>query len=164
EIEAALVQHPAIAQSVVVASGSGNDVRLIAYVVGRPGQSVVESDLRVHLARTLPDYMVPQRFLAVPALPLTPNGKVDRKALLAFAAPSPEPIAKEARTATALEGELTRAFQAALSIPRMGLDEDFFAAGGHSLVAAQVAALLSEQLGMDVPLRAMFESPTVAKL
>jgi len=163
EIEAALAQHPAVAQAVVVANHAGaDDMRLIAYVVCR-GQCPPEAELRAFLSRTLPDYMVPQRFATVPVLPLTANGKIDRKALPAVS-PQSQPVPSAARPATPLEDQLANAFRETLCVPRVGLDEDFFASGGHSLIASQMAALLSQQLGITLPLRAIFQHPTVAKL
>ena len=121
----------------------------------RPGE------LRDALRKTLPDYMVPSAFVALDALPLTPNGKVDRAAL-----PAPADLRRPAgappRTAT--EGTLAAVFADVLGLAQAGVDEDFFELGGHSLLAVRLTTRIRDQLGVDVPLRAIFDAPTVAAL
>ncbi|HEY1811411.1 MAG TPA: amino acid adenylation domain-containing protein [Kofleriaceae bacterium] len=163
EIEAALARHPAIAQAAVTTrEDRPGDVRLVAYVVARetlPG----DESLRVFLAETLPEYMVPTRFVLLTSLPLTPNGKVDRKAL---PAPSGPALAHQDDVAprTPTEQVVAQAFLEALAIPRLSIHDDFFALGGHSLLVAQMTTKLARTLGRAVPMRAGFEHPTVAKL
>ena len=164
EIESALATHPAVTQAIVTTrEDRPGDVRLIAYLVAL---GVVPSDeeLRAHLARTLPDYMVPQRFVALQAFPLTGSGKIDRKALpppggaaIAGAGPVIAP-------GTPTEARVARAFAETLAHPRFGVHDDFFALGGHSLLAAQMTARLGRDLGRAVPMRTAFEHPTVASL
>ena len=164
EIEVALARHPAITQAVVVVREErAGDVRLVAYVVAGAG---VPSDdaLREHLGRTLPEYMVPQRFVALPALPLTPNGKVDRKALPAPTGPAVAGDGPAVAPRTPTEEAVARAFRDTLALPRLSVHDDFFALGGHSLLAAQMTARLARDLERAIPMRAAFEHATVAKL
>jgi amino acid adenylation domain-containing protein len=166
EIEVALARHPAIAQATVIArEDQPGDPRLVAYLVAAPGQAVPsDEDLRAHLARTLPDYMVPTRFVALAALPLTGSGKVDRKALPAPGGPAIAAAGPEVAPRTPLEQTIADAFAATLAVARLSIHDDFFALGGHSLLVAQMAARLAKQLGRAVPMRLVFEHPTVARL
>ena len=135
----------------------------IGYIVARDGAPSDET-LRAHLAETLPDYMIPARFVTLAALPLTPNGKVDRKAL---PAPSGPALANQGATVeprTPTEEVVAAAFKQALALPRLSVHDDFFALGGHSLLVAQMTTKLSRTLGRVVPMRAGFEHPTVASL
>jgi amino acid adenylation domain-containing protein len=163
EIEVALARHPAIAQaSVITREDRPGDVRLIGYVV--PRSPVSDDALRDHLARSLPDYMIPSRFVSLAQLPLTGSGKVDRKAL---PAPSGPALAGQGATVaprTPTEEIVAAAYQAALALPRLSVHDDFFALGGHSLLVAQMTARLSRTLGRTVAMRAGFEHPTVASL
>ncbi|HSK04398.1 MAG TPA: amino acid adenylation domain-containing protein, partial [Kofleriaceae bacterium] len=166
EIEVALARHPAIAQAAVVArEDRPGDVRLVGYVVTRGGDAGPSDEaLRKHLASALPDYMIPARFVALPALPLTGSGKVDRKALPAPSGPAVagEGAAVPPRTPT--EELVARAYQEALALPRVSIHDDFFALGGHSLLVAQMTAKLGRALGRTVSMRAGFHHPTVASL
>jgi acyl-coenzyme A synthetase/AMP-(fatty) acid ligase len=163
EIEAALTALPAVDAAAVVAVGEGGDRRLVAYVVAAAGAEADGGALRAALRGTLPDYMVPGAFVAMDALPLTPNGKLDRRALPApDAAAGAAPAYVEPRTET--ETQVAAAFAQVLGLPRVGAEDDFFAIGGHSLRATQVAGRLRETTGGDVPLRDIFECPTPALL
>jgi acyl carrier protein len=165
EIEALLARHPAVGAAVALARADHpGDRRLVAYVVPRAGQTVTPSDLRAFLARQLPDYMVPGAILLLDALPLTPHGKVDRRALpapdyaqLALATPFAAPR-------TPVEETLAGIWAAVLGLERVGVADNFFELGGHSLLATQVVSRVRAAFGVDLPLRAMFESPTVAGL
>ncbi|QOY92809.1 non-ribosomal peptide synthase/polyketide synthase [Massilia sp. UMI-21] len=156
EIEAALRAHPAVAQAVVVAlDEAGGGRRLAGYVVG----TVDGGELRAHLLRSLPEYMVPAVFVQLDALPLSPNGKVDRKAL-----PAPQAqAAGDAHVAprTPLEETLAAIWSEVLEVGQIGIHDNFFELGGHSLMAARVVARIRDTLGVEVPLRAMFELPTI---
>jgi amino acid adenylation domain-containing protein len=159
EIEAALRRHPAVAECAVVARTAGaGDTRLVAYVVG-----AAEADaLRAHVGRSLPDYMVPSAFVSLDALPLTPNGKLDRKAL-----PAPEyALAEETYVAprTPAEEVLAGIWAEVLRLERVGANDNFFELGGHSLLATRVVSRVRELFGVELPLRALFEGPTVAGL
>ncbi|HEU4561408.1 MAG TPA: non-ribosomal peptide synthase/polyketide synthase [Longimicrobium sp.] len=159
EIEAVLRRHPAVVECAVVARTAGaGDTRLVAYVVGAPGADA----LRAHVGRTLPEYMVPSAFVSLDALPLTPNGKLDRKAL-----PAPDFALAEDRYAaprTPVEEVLAGIWAEVLCLERVGVTESFFELGGHSLLATRVVSRVREVLAVELPLRALFEGPTVAEL
>jgi len=167
EIELALTSLEAVAEAAVVLredlpGGRG----LMAYVVGRGGAELSAGALQQALREQLPDYMVPAGFVELPALPLTPNGKVDRR-WLAERGPLPESLAAGAarippRTAT--EELVAGMFAAVLGLEEVGAEADFFALGGHSLLATQLISRAREAFGIDLPLRAAFEHPTVAGL
>ncbi|HEX5724950.1 MAG TPA: condensation domain-containing protein, partial [Longimicrobiaceae bacterium] len=132
--------------------------RLVAYVVG----DVEAGILREHLRRKLPDYMVPAAFVPLERLPLTPSGKVDRKAL-----PAPELASAEERYVaprTPVEEVLAEIWAEMLRLERVGVTESFFELGGHSLLATRVVSRVRQVFGVELPLRALFEGPTVAEL
>ncbi len=166
EIEAVLARQPAVAQAVVtVREGS-----LVAHFVPHPqGAEPDLSDLRVTLRdvlrRELPEYMVPAWFVPLPAFPLTSSGKVDRKAL-----PAPDG-SRAGREYVAPEGEAQEQMAAiwteVLRLKegrRVGANDNFFELGGHSLMATQVLSRVQKAFGVELPLRAMFDTPTVAGL
>ena len=160
EVETALRGHPSVREAVALAAGAGEDRRLVACLVaeGEPPRAVA---IRGHLRKLLPDYMVPSSFVWLDALPLTPNGKVDRRALPDPDAPAPvAPVAP--RTAT--EEVIAGIWAGVLGVESVGVEDDFFTLGGHSLDATQVLARISRLLEVEIPLRAMFETPTVAGL
>jgi amino acid adenylation domain-containing protein/FkbM family methyltransferase len=162
EIEAALVGHQAIATAVVIARRSADATRLVAYMVAR-GAAPDPASLRAHLQRTLPDYMVPSAFVALPALPLTANGKLDRGAL-------PDPDA--ARLATAAFVEPQAGYEATIAAivrdvlraERVGAHDNFFDLGADSLLLAMAHTRLREALGRDLSLVALYTHPTVSAL
>ncbi|HEY7768547.1 amino acid adenylation domain-containing protein [Longimicrobium sp.] len=158
EIESVLRSHGSVADCVVVARAEAGETRLVAYVAG-----AVETDtLREHARRSLPEYMVPSAFVLLDALPLTPNGKLDRKAL-----PAPELASAEDRYVpprTPVEEVLAGIWAEVLRLERVGVTESFFELGGHSLLATRVVSRIREVFGVEVPLRALFEGPTVAEL
>ncbi|HWC11103.1 MAG TPA: amino acid adenylation domain-containing protein, partial [Acidimicrobiales bacterium] len=166
EVEAALTAHPDVAEAVVVArEDTPGDKRLVAYVVGAGGAPAPPGgDLRRFLAERLPGYMVPGAFVPVDAFPRTPNGKVARPALPAPGRARPDRATPWVAPRTATEETLASIWSAVLGIEGIGVDDDFFELGGHSLLATQVVARTREAFGGDVPLQAMFESPTVARL
>ena len=162
EIEAVLLRHPAVGQAAVLArEDRPGDPRLVAYVVPAEGQRPEAAALRAHLVQTLPEYMVPAAVVHLEALPLTPNGKLDRQAL-----PVPEISADAAYQAprTAQQELLCAIFSETLSVERVGIDDNFFALGGHSLVATRLISRIRRTLGVELPIRSVFEAPTVAKL
>jgi amino acid adenylation domain-containing protein len=164
EIELGLAAHPDVMQAAVLArEDRPGDVRLVAYVVPRPGATVAASVLKSHLKLTLPDYMIPQHFVSLAGLPLLPNGKLDRKAL-----PLPEAPVRGNLEYVAPRTDLERAVAAqmerSLGMSGIGAHDDFFALGGHSLLAAQLTYRLNESLGTRISMRTLFESPTVARL
>ncbi|MFE7746840.1 amino acid adenylation domain-containing protein, partial [Nocardia sp. NPDC057455] len=160
EIETALLAQPSVSQAVAVVASSSLGDQLVAYTVPAPGHSIEQAELLAAIGETLPVYMVPAAIVALEALPLNPSGKLDRKAL-------PEPIftAREFRApATAVEEIVAGVFGEVLGLNRVGAEDDFFALGGNSLVATQVVARLGAAVGARVPVRTLFEAPTVAAL
>ncbi|MGE6762903.1 amino acid adenylation domain-containing protein [Corallococcus interemptor] len=164
EVEAALASHPSLAQAVaLVREDRPGDRRLVAYLIARPGQTIpADEALRAHLKQGLPEYMVPQHFVALPALPLTPNGKVDRKALPSPQVESQEDAYVAPRDET--EQKLAAIFADVLGLRRVSVTADFFRLGGHSLLASQALTRASRDLDVSLTLRRMFEAPTVEKL
>jgi amino acid adenylation domain-containing protein len=163
EVSVALSKHAAIQSSIVVGrkdpSGEG---LLAAYVVLKNGCEVCATELRKHLQSHVPDYMIPSAFVRLDALPLTPNGKVDRAAL-------PEPGASNAlrsdtaaQTRTPTEEKLMILLCDLLSIERVNPSDNFFLLGGHSLLGAQLLAQIQETFKIELPLRVLFDNPTVA--
>ncbi|HEV2755011.1 MAG TPA: amino acid adenylation domain-containing protein, partial [Actinomycetota bacterium] len=159
EIEACLLAHEAVRDAVVVARTDGGDKRLVAYVVG---DIATTSELRSHVAKSLPDYMVPAHFVVLDELPLTPNGKVDRAALPAPEG-RPELEAPYAAPRTPAEEVLGAIWCEVLGLERVGIHDDFFELGGHSLIAARVASLANKR-GLRVAIRDVFEHPTLIEL
>nr|WP_231627013.1 non-ribosomal peptide synthetase [Streptomyces apocyni] len=162
EIETALAAHPDVARSVaLVREDRPGDKRLVGYVVPVAGQRPEPAELRRHVGAVLPEYMVPAAVVVLDALPLTPNGKLDRKAL-----PAPE-----FHSDGVLRGPenprqelLCRLFAELLGVPAVGIDDSFFALGGHSLLATRLVSRVRTELGAELPIRALFEAPTVAAL
>lgn len=165
EIENTLLAHPAVANALVMArEDRPGDVRLVAYVVARTGATADEATLGTHLRGTLPDYMIPQHVVLLSALPLLPNGKIDRKAL---PAPQADRVCIDATAIAprdALEAQIATVMAQTLGVTEIGIHDDFFASGGHSLLAAQVTSRLNRELGISLSLRSLFDGPTVAKL
>ncbi|SNT45959.1 non-ribosomal peptide synthetase [Actinacidiphila glaucinigra] len=160
ETEAALTSHPAVAQAtVVVREDHPGDKRLIGYIV--PATDVDGATVRAHVAGLLPDYMVPAAVVVLDALPLTANGKLDRRAL---PAPAYETTEGSREPRTLQEQLLCQVFAGILGLPHVGVDDDFFDLGGHSLLAVRLVSRIRTVLGVEVPIRALFESPTVAGL
>jgi amino acid adenylation domain-containing protein len=158
EIEAALCAVAGVRDAVVLAREEG-EKRLVAYVVA--GGTTID-DLRAQLKARLPEYMMPSAFVMLDALPLTPNGKVDRKALPAPEAGSTERAYVAPRTP--LEEILATIWCAVLRLARVGVDDNFFELGGHSLLATQVVSRVRTLVGVELPVRVLFDSPTVARL
>ncbi|QSQ25805.1 non-ribosomal peptide synthase/polyketide synthase [Pyxidicoccus parkwayensis] len=162
EIEAVLAQHPSVRQALVlVREDAAGDQRLVAYVIAT-GVAPDAPELRAFLKQRLPEYMVPSAFVPLESFPLTPNGKVDRRAL-----PAPEGTSQAGTyvpPTTPTEEQLAALWAEVLRVERVGRFDDFFALGGHSLLATQVVSRLRGLAGVDLPLRELFESPTVAGL
>jgi len=165
EIEAVLGTHPAVHECVVVvqADASGNKY-IIAYIVLEGEQMPGGDELRTLLKQKLPEYMIPSTFMILDALPLSPNGKLDRNAL---PAPDSEKSLREtSRVAprTPLEEELASIWRQILNIEQVGVYDDFFEIGGHSLLVTQVIARVRDTCHVDLPLQVMFKTPTIAAL
>jgi len=162
EIEAVLSEHDQIKEAIVVAClDSRGEKRLAAYIVA---QNLTANEVKGYLKQRLPDYMVPNYIMRLDELPLTPNGKVDRKAL-----PEPEATRGEAggeylAPRNAVEEVLTGIWTEVLGIERIGVNDNFFELGGHSLLATQVASRVREVFKVELPLRQIFERPTISEL
>ncbi len=161
EVEAVLAGLPAVREAVVEAVSGPTGRRLVAYVVPAAGDGASAEALRQAAARRLPDSMIPAGWVILPALPLTPNGKVDRAALAALA--PGDPAASQAPR-TPIEEVLAGIWAELLGRQQVGVFESFFEAGGHSLLATQLAARVRRSFGVELPLRAVFEEPTLAGL
>jgi amino acid adenylation domain-containing protein len=165
EIEAALGQYPAVREAVVMArEDASGEKRLVAYVVADREPLPTTTDLRDFLKTKLPEYMVPAVFVFMETLPLMPNGKIDRRAL-----PSPDRSRPELDKAfvaprTPTEELLAEIWAQLLDIERVGIHDNFFDRGGHSLLATQVVSRIREAFQVEIPLRRLFEVPTVAGL
>ncbi|MCT9008786.1 non-ribosomal peptide synthetase [Streptomyces rhizosphaerihabitans] len=163
EVEAALITHPRIAQAAVVTQQPGDTTPyLAAYLVPVDGASVPDAaEIQEHLADRLPEYMVPAAYVPLERLPLSPNGKLDLKALPAPDLTSHTPF--RAPT-TPREEALARLFAEVLGLERVGLDDGFFELGGHSLLATRLITRARSEIGMEIPIRKIFDLPTVAAL
>ncbi len=163
EIEVVLSRHPQVQQAVVVAREDAPVTkRLVAYVVSA-GEAPSTPQMVEYLQQHLPEYMVPAIFVVLDALPLTPNGKVDRKAL-----PAPDRnIEREheyVAPRTPSEEIIAKLFAATLGVEVVGIYDSFFELGGHSLLATQLISRLRQSFEVEIPLKALFESPTIAQL
>ncbi|MEX0806421.1 MAG: phosphopantetheine-binding protein [Candidatus Binatia bacterium] len=138
--------------------------RLVAYVVLRQSMVTAHGELRDFLRKKLPDYMVPSAFVFLDALPLTSNGKLDRKRLSAPDHNTPELERSYVAPRTPAEELLAEIWGKVLNVEKVGIHGNFFDLGGHSLLATQVMARAREAFQVDLPLRALFEAPTVADL
>ena len=165
EIEAALVGHDAIREALVIARPDFSGTKqLIAYVVLHANAKTSTRQLRDFLALRLPSYMVPSHIIALDKLPLTLNGKLDRKAL-----PSPEEISRQhEQTAVApsneTESKLVEIWGEILQHPNVGIYDNFFQLGGHSLLATQIISRIAQVFQVELPVRVIFETPTIAGL
>jgi amino acid adenylation domain-containing protein len=165
EIVCALNQHPDVRESLVLArEDASGQKRLAAYLALKPESGLTHTVLRDYLRDYLPEYMLPAAFVRLDAFPLTPHGKIDRAAL-----PAPDPgntiqdeISAGPRTGT--QQRVIEILTQLLGLKKIGLNDNFFLLGGHSLLGAQLIARLREAFGVELPLRSVFDAPTVAAL
>jgi amino acid adenylation domain-containing protein len=163
EIEGVLLRHPAVRDAVVAArEDEPGRTQLVGYVVP-VDQAPSVADLRAHLKAELPEHMVPAAFVVLDALPKSGSGKVDRRALPAPDAPA-VPAESYVAPETEAERRLAEIWAEVLRVERVGTRDDFFALGGHSLLATQVISRVRQAFGAELPLRAVFERPTVGEL
>ena len=171
-IEAVLERHPIVGQAVALARaregeespGRAADMHLVAYIVPTAGGPLTASELRAFLREALPDYMIPSHFVMLDELPLTASGKVDRRAL-----PKPDYVRPDLEQVyvtprNALETRLTEIWEDVLGLGRIGVHDSFFELGGHSLMATRLVSRIRDAFGVDLPLRTLFETPTIADL
>jgi amino acid adenylation domain-containing protein/non-ribosomal peptide synthase protein (TIGR01720 family) len=165
EIEAAINQHSSISASVVIVREDGTENKsLIAYITVQPQQTIAIPELRRFLESKLPNYMVPMAIVVLEALPLTPNGKIDRGAL---PAPDLTQLISESNfvaPATPVEEMLTGIWAQVLGLEKIGVNDNFFDLGGHSLIATRVISQIRQVFEVEIPLRRLFELPTVSEL
>ncbi len=165
EITSALVSHSAVSEGAVIARAAGSgEKQLVAYVVLKAGAEPSAQEIREHLAARLPEYMIPAAFVKLNALPLNANGKLDRAAL-----PTPAPsnalsLSDYRAPEAPIELAVAQILRDLLDLPRVGLDDNFFLLGGHSLLGTQLVLRLRDQFGLDLTLRHLFEAQTVEKL
>ena len=163
EIERVLLEHPAVGEAVVVLQAQPTGSRLVAYMAPREETAPAIGALRKFVEARLPGYMVPALFVTLPALPRTPGGKLDRRAL-----PEPEDDARGGAHPKAprdpVEETLSRIWSEVLGVARIDVDENFFDLGGHSLHAGQIVTRVMDVYGVLVPLRDLFDGPTVAAM
>jgi amino acid adenylation domain-containing protein len=163
EVEARLAGHSGVRESVVlVRDDEQRGPRLVAYVVPGDGESLSASQLREYLRHGLPAYMIPAQFVMLERMPLTSNGKLDRTALYQLDSQSGQFEASYAEPADQLEEMLVEIWASVLGVERVGVHDNFFDLGGHSLLAAQVLSRVQKAFKTEIPLRLLFEFPTVA--
>ena len=163
EVETVLASHSGVKEAAVIvrAEGAGGK-RLVAYIVGEEPLIAV-AGLRDYLKEQLPEYMIPSAFVQLEAMPLTTNGKLDRRALPApdFTSSQPEQVSV---LASPVEELLLGLWRDVLGVHQIGLNDDFFQLGGHSLLATQLISRVRQSFALELPLRVLFESPTIAEL
>ncbi|MFA0945432.1 MULTISPECIES: non-ribosomal peptide synthetase [Pseudomonas syringae group] len=157
EIEACLLEHDSVHEAVVIDVDGPSGKQLAAYLVAEQSSDHLRELLKAHLKESLPDYMVPTHFIVLDSMPLSTNGKLDRKAL-------PRPDATQLQRqyvapSTEQEQQMAAIWADVLKVERVGLTDDFFELGGHSLLATQLISRIHTGLGIDIPLRLIFEKP-----
>jgi amino acid adenylation domain-containing protein len=171
-IETVLAAHPGVRHAVAVAvRGKPSQPlavaagrRLVAYIVPATETPVTVTELRRHLGRELPDYMIPSAFVTLAEVPMTPSGKVDRGALPAPDLGRPDLEAVYVAPRTPVEAALAQIWRELMGLERIGVHDDFFELGGHSLLATRVVSRIRNALRVELPLRRIFEAPTIAQL
>mgnify|MGYP006277890017 CR=1 FL=1 len=165
EIESVLDDHPAIKNVIVLPKQvRADDVRLVAYIVVDAEQKPSVNDLRHFMSQRLPDYMVPATFVFLESMPLTPSGKIDRHALPMPDLSRPELHVEYVAPRNDTEEKLVEICKDLLRIDKVGVNDNFFDLGGHSLLATQFMSRMRDQFSVELPLRVLFEKPTVAGL
>ena len=164
EIEANLLNHPAVAQAVVLARDDGHGGKgIVAYLVRHPRDQIDLTDLKPYLARILPHYMIPAAFVELPCLPLNPSGKLDKTALPAVTWDQRDLEIPYVPPRTPLEHLIASTWCNILKLERVSIDDNFFELGGHSLLAIRVVSNLRKQLQREIPVRWVFENPTIER-
>ena len=159
EIESTLLQHESVVDAAVNPYDVSGEPVLVAYVVLAKGHEVTNEVLKQHVGQTLPNYMLPSFVVELEALPLTPNGKVDRKSL-----PKPDvSTQQQAYVAPTTDTQivLSEIWQDVLGVERVGINDDFFALGGHSLIAIRLQAKITQRFSVDLSMRDLFEKNSI---
>jgi amino acid adenylation domain-containing protein len=165
EVEMLLARHPAVSEALVMSQEDvTGEIRLVGYIVSKNGKPPTADELKTYLRQQLAEYMVPSAYVTLERIPLTANGKVDRKALPLADISQPLVESEYVMPRTDLEKSLAACWAELLPAQRVGVHDNFFDLGGHSLIAMRVVLQIRESLGIDLPLRRLFESPTVASL
>jgi amino acid adenylation domain-containing protein len=165
EIESVLATHAAVQHAVVIAREDvPGDVRLVAYLVGADGARVSSGDLRRWLGGLLPHYMVPAAFVFVDSLPLTPNGKIDRRALPAPSGSGQQASPSFVSPRAGIESAVAEIWRSVLRVERVGVDDNFFDLGGHSLLVVQMQSRLRDRFACELSLLELFRRPTVGAI
>lgn len=165
EVEAMLAAHPGVREAVVVArKDKSGDVRLVAYLVAKTAGDLGVSELRAHLRRLLPEFMVPSSYVLLDALPLTPSGKLDRRAL-----PEPDGLTRQTEAVyiaprTEVEKTIVAIWQELLQLEQVGTSDNFFDLGGHSLLLVRVHSKITEALQKELSMTDLFRYPTIDSL
>ncbi len=164
EIEALLASHPQIWETVVIVrDDTTGDKRLVAYIVPQSEKTITINEIRQFLKAKLPSYMVPNAFVILDALPLTANGKIDRRALPPSESSS-EPSEKYVAPRNPIEDILVNVWSEILKVEKVGINDNFFELGGHSLLATKLVAQIRDRLKIELPLRQLFNTATLAEL
>ncbi|MFP5265313.1 MAG: non-ribosomal peptide synthetase, partial [Blastocatellia bacterium] len=164
EIEGLLNQHPAVEEAAVVASEHKPGIkRLVAYLVANKGATLSAGELRSFIRQKLPDYMVPSAFVMLDAMPLTLSGKINRRALPAPDRTRSEQVEDFAAPRTQTEKALADIWAEMLAVDKVGIYENFFDMGGHSLLGTRLIARIRDEIHVELPLRVVFEAPTIAE-
>ncbi len=164
EIEAVLNQHPDVQTNIIVVrEDEPNLKRLVAYIVPNSDTEITTTDLQSYLKEKVAGYMIPSAFVILDKLPLTPNGKVDRQALPQPSNLRPELAVSYVKPQTEIEKAIATIWQQALNLTEIGLHDNFFEIGGHSLLAIQLIAHLRQKLQIEIPLQQIFASSTIAE-
>jgi amino acid adenylation domain-containing protein len=165
EIEKALLAHPVISEAVVVARKNAlGETRLTAYVTCTRRPAPVVNELCRFLNQKLADYMIPAAFVVLDAMPLSASGKVDRRSLPDPGKTRPEMGTPFVAPRTLIEDKLARIWSEVLAVDQVGVDDNFFDLGGHSLAATRVVSQVIKQFRLEMPLQSLFQSPTVAEM
>jgi amino acid adenylation domain-containing protein len=173
EIEATLERHPTVRRAVVLAredtaddpsTQPGTGKRLVAYLAVDPEQALEPAHLRAYLKEKLPSYMIPESFVLLDSLPLTPHGKVDRRSLPAPRQFESEPIKDFVAPRTVAEKALAKIWAEVLVLKQVGIHDNFFDLGGHSIKAMQIVSRIRQTFLVEIPLRSLFETPTIAEI
>jgi amino acid adenylation domain-containing protein len=165
EIEAVLLQHPAVREAVVLArEDAPGDKRLVAYLTTTDGNAPPVAELRELVRQSLPDYMTPAAFVLLAEMPLSPNGKINRRALPAPDGSATGRVDNYVAPRTPVEELLCEIGAAVLGVERVGIQDNFFELGGHSLLATQFISRVREAFNLELPLQALFEAPVIAQL